>query len=82
MPIFDHGLQLAAVTSGDAATEDEAEGVGVANGSMGIQETLSQTVPSGPALEDEVVTVLDWREEQTVLPPASRRSRAVKKGTR
>jgi hypothetical protein len=35
---------------------------------MGIQETLSQTVPSGPALEDEVVTVLDSREEQTLLP--------------
>ena len=34
---------------------------------LGIEETLSQTVQGSPTLEDEVVTVLDLSEEQTVL---------------
>jgi len=67
VPILDHGLQLARATFLDTATEDEAERVGATDGSIGIQETLSQTVQGSPALEDEVVTVFDLGEEQTVL---------------
>src|SRR6516225_9226472 len=52
---------------GDAATEDEAERVGVADAPIGIQEAFPQTVQGGPAFEDEVVTVFDLSEEQTVL---------------
>ena len=39
----------------------------MADASIGIEETLSQTVQGSPTPEDEVVTVLDLREEQTVL---------------
>ena len=67
MHVLDHGWQLTLRVLGDAATEDEAEGIGVAKGSMGIPQTLSQTIQGSPALKDEVVTVFDLGEEQTVL---------------
>jgi hypothetical protein len=45
--VFDHGLQLTSGAFLDAATEDEGERVGLAEGPIGIEETVSQVVQGG-----------------------------------
>jgi hypothetical protein len=65
--VLDLGLQLASVMLGDLATEDDGDLVRLADGSIGVEQTFAEIVQRGAAAEDEVVAVLDLREEQPVL---------------
>ena len=65
--VFDFGLQLTVVLLGDLATEDDRDLVRLADGSIGVEQTFAEIVQRGAAAEDEVVAVLDLREEQPVL---------------
>jgi hypothetical protein len=57
------------VPLGDLATKDHCEFVGLADSSVGIQQALAELIESGATGKDQVVTVLDLREEQPVLNP-------------
>jgi hypothetical protein len=61
------GLQLASVMLSDLATEDDGDLVRLADGSIGVEQTFAEIIQRGAATEDEVVAVLDLREEQPVL---------------
>ena len=65
--VFNDGLKLTGIGRGDFAAEDDGELVGLANGPVGIQQPFSQLVQGGTPPEDEIVAVLDLREEQAVL---------------
>ena len=61
--IFDHGFELAAMPLGHLAAKDGGEFRGLANRAIGIEEPLAERVQRRPALKDQVVAVLDLREE-------------------
>src|SRR5215469_5692747 len=65
--IFDHRLELAAVTAGDAAAEDQREFVGLTDGAIGIEEPLLEGIDGGATTEDQIVAVLHLRKKQAVL---------------
>ncbi len=65
--IFDHGLQLALVLLGHFAPEDHGDLLGLADGSVQIQQSLGEFIYRGAAMEDEVVAILHLREEQPML---------------
>src|SRR4029077_7533375 len=65
--VLDLGLQLASIMLGDLATEDDGILFGLADVSSGVEQTFAEIVQRGAAAEDEVVAVLDLREEQPVL---------------
>ena len=67
--VLDLGLQLAAVMLGDFAAEDDGDLVRLTDGAVGVEETLTQLVERGATVKDQVVAVLDLREEQPVLTP-------------
>ena len=46
--ILDHGLELAPVAFGDAATKDEDERVRLAEPAIAVEWSFSQTVPGPP----------------------------------
>jgi hypothetical protein len=61
--VLDLGLQLAAVMLGDFAAEDDGDLVRLTDGAVGVEETLTQLVERGATVKDQVVAVLDLREE-------------------
>ena len=65
--VLDLGLQLAAIVLGDLATEDDGDLVRLPDGSIGIEQAFAEIVQCCTTTEDEVVAVLDLREEQPVL---------------
>src|ERR1700740_3832257 len=65
--VLDFGLQLASIVLGDFATEDDGNLVRLSDGSIGVKQTFAKIVQRRTATEDEVVGVLDLREEQPVL---------------
>src|SRR5215469_5751165 len=65
--IFDYRLELAAVTAGDAAAEDQREFVGLSDGAIGIEEPLLEGIDGGTTTEDQIVAVLYLRKKQPVL---------------
>jgi hypothetical protein len=67
MQILDHGLELAAVALRDTSPEDRGDFVRLPDRSIGIQEPLAEAIESRPPMEDQVVAVLDLRDEQPVL---------------
>src|SRR5439155_26260743 len=75
--IFDQGFELTAVSLGDLAAEDRGEFRGLSNGPIGIEQALAERVQRSAPVEDQVVTVLDLREEESMLtagrPPLRRR---------
>jgi hypothetical protein len=65
--VLDLGLQLAAILFADLATEDDGDLVRLADGAVGVKETLTEFVERGATVKDQVVAELDLREEQSVL---------------
>jgi hypothetical protein len=53
----------------DLAAEDDGDLVRLADGAVGVEQTLTQLVERGAPVKDQVVAVLDLREEQAVLTP-------------
>src|SRR4029077_4572595 len=56
--IFDHRLKLSLVVFGDPAAEDGGDLAGLADGAVGIQESLVQVIQCGAPMKDQVVTIL------------------------
>jgi hypothetical protein len=48
---------------GDLAAEDDGDLVRLTDGAVGVEETVSQLVERGAPVKDQVVAVLDLREE-------------------
>ena len=69
--VFDDGLKLSLVELGDLATEDGRDLAGLADGAVGIQESLVQLIQCSAPVKDEVVAILDLREKEPVLAAAS-----------
>ena len=65
--VFDFGLQLAPIVLGDFAAKNDGDLVRLSDGSIGVKQTFAEIVQRRTATEDEVVAVLDLREEQPVL---------------
>ena len=55
----------------DLATEDRGDLVGLADRPVGIQQSLPELIQCGPAVKNEVVTILDLGEEEPVLAAAT-----------
>jgi hypothetical protein len=55
--IFDHRLEFASISLGDLAAEDGRDLVGLANGAIGVEESLSQCIQRGAPLKDQIVAV-------------------------
>jgi hypothetical protein len=51
----------------DLATEDHGDLVGLADGAVGIQQSLAELIQCGPPVKDQVVTIFDLGEEEPVL---------------
>jgi hypothetical protein len=77
LDVFDHGLQLAAVELGELATEDGGDLIGLADGAIGIEQSLAETVQGGTTAEDKIVAVFDF-EQRTA--DADSRPRGVPSG--
>ena len=69
--ILDDGLKLSLVVLRDHATEDRGDLVGLADRAVGIQQSLPELIQCGPAVKNEVVTILDLGEEEPVLAAAT-----------
>ena len=69
--VFDDGLKLSLVVLGDLTTEDGGDLVGLADGAVGIQESLVQLIQCGAPVKDEVVAILHLGEKEPVLTAAS-----------
>jgi hypothetical protein len=65
--IFDFGLQLTPIVLADPTAEYHCDLVGLPDCSIGIEQTLAEPIDSCSASEDEVVAMLDLREEQPML---------------
>src|SRR5215831_14148459 len=65
--ILDHGLELAAMMTGDAAAEDQGEFVGLTDGAIGIDESLLEGINGGTTTKDEIVGELHLGKKQPVL---------------
>ena len=65
--ILDHGLELTAMTAGDATAEDQRELVGLTDGAIGVEEPLLESIDGGATTEDQIVAVLYLRKKQSVL---------------
>jgi hypothetical protein len=71
MEIFDDGLELSLVALGDPATKDRGDLVGLADGAVGIQQSLTQFIQCGAPVKDQVVTILHLKEEEPMLTAAT-----------
>ena len=69
--VFDDGLKLSLVVLGDLAAEDGGNLAGLADGAVGIQESLVQLIQFCAPVKDEVVTILDLGEKEPVLTAAT-----------
>ena len=71
LEVFDDGLKLSLVELGDLTAEDGGDLAGLADGAVGIQESLAQTIQCGAPEKDEVVAILHLGEKEPVLTAAS-----------
>jgi hypothetical protein len=69
LDVFDDGLQLTPILLGHLTSKDGRDLVGLADGAVGIQQTLAESIQSGATMEDEVIAVLHLSEEQAMLAP-------------
>src|ERR1700757_509223 len=69
--VFDDGLKLSLVVLGDLAAEDGGDLAGLADGAVGIQESLVELIQCGAPVKDEVVVILHLGEKEPVLTTAS-----------
>ena len=79
--ILDDGLKLALVELGDPTTEDGGDFFGLADGAVGIQESLVQVIQCGTPVKDEVVAILHLGEKEPVLTTASFAFAVFKEGS-
>ena len=61
--------KLSLVLLGDLATEDHGDLLGLADGTIGIQQSLAELIQCGSPVKDQVVTIFNLREEEPVLTP-------------
>ena len=61
--ILDDGLKLPLVVLGDPTTEDGGDFFGLADGAVGIQESLVEVIQCGTPVKDEVVAILHLAEK-------------------
>ena len=52
---------------GDLATEDHGDFFGLADGAVGIQQSLAELIQRCPAVKDQVVAIFDLCKEEPVL---------------
>ena len=71
--ILDDGLKLSLVVLRDHATEDRGDLVGLADGPVGIQQSLPESIQCGPAVKNEVVAILHLEENRETWCPSFRR---------
>ena len=64
-------MQFALVIFGDLAAEDGGDLAGLADGAVGIQESLVQLIQRSAPVKDQVVAILHLREKEPVLTAAS-----------
>ena len=57
--IFDDSMQLSLVVFSDFATEDHGDFFRLANGAVGIQQSLVQLIQCCPPVKDQVVAIFD-----------------------
>ena len=69
--VFDDGFELAAVPLRDLPAEDRREFRRLADRTIRIEQALAERVKSRAPIEDQIVTVLDLREEEPMLPPVA-----------
>jgi hypothetical protein len=70
LQILDDGLKLSLVLLGDLATEDDGDLLGLADGPIGIQQSLAeliQLIQCSSPVKDQVVTTFNFREEEPAL---------------
>src|SRR6478736_2329852 len=65
--VFNDGLQLSFVVFSNLATEDHRYFFGLADGAVGIQQSLGELIQSRPPVKDQVVTIFDLGKEEPVL---------------
>ena len=65
--VFDQRFELPTIAFRDLATEDGREFRGLPNGAIRIEQALTEGVQCRPPAEDQVVRVLDLREEEPML---------------
>ena len=65
--VFNQRFELAAVPFGHLAAEDGGELRGLPNRAIRIEQALAERVQGGPPIEDQVVRLLDLREEEPML---------------
>ena len=63
-------MKLSLVVLGELATEDGGDLAGLADGAVGIQESLVQLIQCGAPVKDEVVAILHLGEKEPVLTTA------------
>jgi len=69
--ILDDSLKLSLVVFGDPAPEDGGDLAGLADGAVGIQESLVQVIQCGAPMKDQVVAILNLGEKEPVLTAAT-----------
>src|ERR1700751_1738764 len=69
--VFNDGLKLSLVVLGDLAAEDGGDVAGLADGAIGIQQSLVEPIECGAPVKDQVVAILRLGEEEPVLTAAS-----------
>src|SRR6267142_3743124 len=67
LQILDNGLKLSLILLSDLATEDHGDLVGLANCTIGIQQSLAELIDCGPPVKDQVVAIFHLREEEPML---------------
>src|ERR1700675_1157338 len=65
--IFNDGLKLPLVVLGDLATEDHGDFFRLADGTVGIQQSLAVLIQRRPTVKDQVVAIFDLCKEEPVL---------------
>ena len=65
--ILNDGLKLSLIVLGDLAAEDRGNLFGLADRSVGIQQSLAKLIQGGPPVKDQVVAIFHLGEEKPVL---------------
>src|SRR3984893_8775022 len=65
--IFNDGLQLSLVVFSDLATKDHGNFFRLADGAIGIQQSLAELIKCRPPVKDQVVAIFDLSKEEPVL---------------
>jgi hypothetical protein len=69
--VFNDSLKLSLVVLGHLTAEDGGDLAGLADGAVGIQESLVQLIQCGAPVKDEVVAILHLGEKEPVLTAAT-----------